>query len=493
MTTPNGRGAGRNRLELCLELVNQAMRCLENNDKECVLRKIEYLIKNQCHDGRLIGKEIANKVKDVVHELWLVSDYEFRCGLLKMLKDLGISKTWVKMAAHTTRQYLDKCLAKCNIDWEGRATRNDIVRQLEDLLRRMGWSETRMCEELWQFIGVDVNAFRRHRIEPCSWLIGLEGLGNLKHPYWLGLRASDLTIWKYDGGVRLMLETSSTVDAIFFPTLLNMIKTPSLVIKWERRAPAAKYVSISITLTYYVVLGANAWPWPELSADELKRILDGFTDEELAEFVGGLLDGDGSILVDKDKEENVNIIVRIAACKNCPKRVIDILKEIIARRFGIVGTIDHLGTDDALVFYGEKAVKLLRRVVRYIHHPIKRLRTELFLALYDGKISGDEFTKLYKPTKYKRGEPDIKRNSGLDVLIRAAPQTHTHGIVMCGLKSPMYLSLIFTLELFNVFSIVVLSLASSSVLSISIAITLGRDGVGSSIICFVCTVKHGIL
>ena len=64
---------------------------------------------------------------------------------------------------------------------------------------------------------------------------------------------------------------------------------------------------------------------------------------------------------------------------------------------------------------------------------------------------------------------------------------------MCGLKSPMYLSLIFTLELFNVFSIVVLSLASSSVLSISIAITLDRDGVGSSIICFVCTVKHGIL
>jgi hypothetical protein len=412
-----------NRLDTCRSLVEEAMRCLENNDKECVLRKIEYLIKNQCHDGRLIGKEIANKVKDVVHELWLVSDYEFRCGLLKMLKDLGISKTWVKMAAHTTRQYLDKCLAKCNIDWEGRATRNDIVRQLEDLLRRMGWSEVKICEEMWRFVGVDVNEFRMHRIEPCSWSIGLEGLGNLKHPYWLGLRASDLTIWKYDGGVRLMLGTSSTVDAIFFPTLLNMIKTPSLVIKWERRAPAAKYVSISITLTYYVVLGANAWPWPELSADELKRILDGFTDEELAEFVGGAIDGDGSVRYVE------SVYVGIMVCKNCPKRaILDVLKEVIAERFGIIGDIYHYESEDALEFHGENAVKLLRRVAKYMHHPLRRLRAELILALYDGRISLEEIERLYEQTEYERGAPDVKRNHGLEAATQAAPQTHTHGV-----------------------------------------------------------------
>ena len=120
--------------------------------------------------------------------------------------------------------------------------------------------------------------------------------------------------------------------------------------------------------------------------------------------------------------------VRFAACKNCPKRVVlDVLRDTIARRFGIVGTIYHFETAYALEFGGEDAVKLLRRIAKYIHHPLRRLRAELILALYDGKISKDEFTKLYEQTEYERGGPDIKRNNGLDVLVRAAPQTHTHG------------------------------------------------------------------
>jgi len=100
---------------------------------------------------------------------------------------------------------------------------------------------------------------------------------------------------------------------------------------------------------------------------------------------------------------------------------------VIAERFGIIGTINQLKTDDALVFGGEKAVRLLRRIIKYMHHPIRRLRAELILAYYDGKISREELMKLYKPTKYKRGAPDVKRNNALEALIRAAPQTHTHG------------------------------------------------------------------
>jgi len=72
-------------------------------------------------------------------------------------------------------------------------------------------------------------------------------------------------------------------------------------------------------------------------------------------------------------------------------------------------------------------VRLLRRIVRYMHHPIRRLRAELVLAYYDGKISRDELIKLYEQTEYVFGAPDVKRNNGLDVLARAAPQTHTHG------------------------------------------------------------------
>ena len=39
------------------------MRCLESNDKDCVTRKIEEAIKANCHDGRLIGKEVADGVR----------------------------------------------------------------------------------------------------------------------------------------------------------------------------------------------------------------------------------------------------------------------------------------------------------------------------------------------------------------------------------------------------------------------------------------------
>jgi len=43
------------RIETCTELVSKAMRCLENNDKKCTMRKIEELIKANCHDGRRGG------------------------------------------------------------------------------------------------------------------------------------------------------------------------------------------------------------------------------------------------------------------------------------------------------------------------------------------------------------------------------------------------------------------------------------------------------
>jgi len=63
------------RIKPCTELIRQAMRCLENNDKECVTRLIEELIKANCHNGNAVGKEVADGVRDVVHELWLRSDY----------------------------------------------------------------------------------------------------------------------------------------------------------------------------------------------------------------------------------------------------------------------------------------------------------------------------------------------------------------------------------------------------------------------------------
>lgn len=413
------------RIELCTELIVQAMKCLENNDKQCVMRKIEELVKANCHDGRLIGKKIADRVRGVVHGLWLVSDDEYRCELLRMLKSLDVSKKWVVKALSMYTKMLNKWIAKCGIDWEYKMARSNIVRQLEDLLRRMGWSEVRMCEELWRFVGVDVNVSRKYGIEPCVWLEGLEPLRNLRRPYWFGLKVSDLVVKKCGNNIVLELSTTNSVDAIFFPVLLNMARTPGLKIEWKRVAPTAKYVRKAIALGYYVDLGIGDWPWPiKLNADELKRILDGFSDEELAMFVSGLLDGDGSVWYDY----NSSVYVKISACKACPKRmVLGILRDIIAKRFGIIGRIYPLNNSDVLSFYGESAVRLLRLIRPFVHHPLRRLRIELILALHDGRISREAFEKLYKMTEYEYGGPDIKRNHALEALARAAPQTHTHG------------------------------------------------------------------
>ena len=415
-----------------MELVNQAMRCLENSDKDRVMRLIEELVRNQCHDGRLIGKEVADGVRGVVHELWLVSDDELRCRLLRLVVELGVSRNWFRSVFNTNTKMLNKWIARCSIARETRnitrETRNNVVKQLEDLLRRLGWSEVRMCEELWRFTGVDVDEFRKYGIEPCVWLEGLESLRDLRRPYWLGLARSDMTVIKRRYSIVLELKTTNSIGAIFFSTL-STVKASSLCIVRGKKAPSAKYVSESINLAYYIIL--NAWPWPiKLSADELKRILDGFTDEELAEFVAGEIDGDGSVKY--DYEDNY-VYVRITACKDCPKRAtLDVLKEVIAKRFGIVGRIESHGANIALAFHGKNAVRLLRRIVEYMHHPIRRLRTELILALYDGRISREVFEKLYEMTEYELGGPDVKRNNGLEILVRAAPQTHTHG----GLKNP---------------------------------------------------------
>ena len=414
------------RIDACMELISKAMKCLENNDKDCVMRKIEELVKADCHNGRLIGKEVADGVRELVHRLWLRNNDEERCELLRMLKSLNVSRTWATRAVHRTIHYLDELLARCGIDWENRTTRNSVIENIEGLLReRFGWSEVKMCEELWQFVGVNVNEFRKYDIEPCSWLSGLELLSDLRCPYWLGMAKSDLVVWKHDNKIRLRLSTTNAIDAIFFPTLLGAVKKPSLNIEFERGAPSAKYVRKAIALGYYVDLGINKWPWPELSTDELEKVLNSFSDEELAKYVAGEIDGDGTVWYD---HENGYVAVFISACKKCPKRmVLDVLKEVIAERFGIVGGDGSLRTNDALVFYNRNAVRLLRLIRPFVHHPLRRLRIELILALYDGRISREVFEKLYKMTEYERGAPDVKRNHALEATTRATPQTHTHG------------------------------------------------------------------
>jgi hypothetical protein len=413
------------RLDKCQRLIEEAVKHLGDGDRECVVRVLEELVRNQCHDGNMIGKEIADKVRGLVYRLWPTSDSEM-CKLLIIFKDLGVSKSWIRVALGMSMKSLNKRLRRCGINWENKMMRNSIIKKIEDLLReRFGWGETRMCEELWRFIGVNIDEFRRHGIEPCVWLNGLEELDNLRNPYWLGLRVSDLAVRRHGNGIGLVLRTSNSISALFFPKILSIIKTPSLEIEWDTARLTIKYVSKPITLSYRIDLSVNTWPWPiKLDIDELERILNGFSDEELAMFIAGLIDGDGMVHYKFKVKE---VIVEVAVCKNCPKGFIPgVLKKVIAERFGIAGN-NYSDEKTILSFNGKNAIKLLKCIVKYMHHPLRRLRAELILALYDGRISPEEFEELYKPTKYKRGEPDVKRNRGLDALVRAAPQTHTHG------------------------------------------------------------------
>jgi hypothetical protein len=400
------------------------------------MRKIEELIKANCHDGRLIGKEVADGVREVVHELWLVSNHEEECRLLRILRDLGLPKGWFRKAFRgLSTNYFNRLLAKCGIDWESKATRNNVVKEVKGLLReKIGWDEVKMCEEMFRFISIDVSEFRRYGIEPCVWLKDLELLSDLRSPYWLGLKSSDLAIAKLNRERRLELElnTTNTVDAIFFPALLGTVKAPSLTIRRERKALAVKYISKPIELSYYVDLSTDERPWPiELSADTLEKILSGFSDGEFAEFVVGIIDGDGTVVYYYDYESRSEIVfVAIAMCRDCPKSfILDMLRGAIAKKFEVIGYINSVKVKaiNALVFYNKNAVKLLRYITKHMHHPLKRLRAELILAYYDGRISREEFERLYRQTMYKRGEPDIKRNHALEAIIRVAPQTHTHG------------------------------------------------------------------
>ena len=420
------------RIETCQETIKEARRCLKNNDKECTMRKIEELIKANCHDGRLIGKEVANEVKELVHELWFDSSDEYRCELLAKLVEFGVSRNWIRSIFNTNTKMINKWITRCGIHDIARtsARRSDIVKKIEKLLReKFGWNEIRMCEELFKFIGVDVNEFRKYGIEPCIWLNGLKLLSDLKNPYWFGLRASDLAVEKHEKAIELNLKTTNTIDAVFFPMILNIIKTPRPEIMWGRIISGTRHVAKSIALSFCVDLGPNEWPWPiKINADELKKILDGFSDEEPAMFIAGLLDGDGSVWCIFD-DNNVYAYVGITACKACPKRVIlDVLKKVIVKRLNIVGSIKSQKAGSIFVINSKDTIRLLKLIRPYVHHPLRRLRVELILAYYEGRINLEAFRKLYEMTEYMLGAPDIKHNHGLETLARAAPQTHTHGV-----------------------------------------------------------------
>jgi len=401
------------RIETCTELIKQAMKCLENGDKECVVRLIEELVKNQCHDGNVVSKEVADSVRDAAHELWLVSDNEYRCRLLKMFENLGVSRRWVMIALRIYTKFLDRWLARCSVKWKSRTARYSVIERVEGMLReRLGWSEVKMCEELWRFVNVDIDEFRRHNMDLCDWLyIQTDDV------YLMGIALSDLSKViiqdKNNKYVKITLDTTNTIDAVLFPRLLQPVRKPTIIMAWAN--------GTIVNTMYRICIKADKWKW--MNFEELIKQIRALKPKDIPRLIAGVIDGDG--LIDYFFAASTER-VEIVACKACKKRIfLDILQEALDK-LGIKGNI-YEGDDTAvLIVFGENAIKLLRFIMPYLHHPLRRLRAKLLLAYQDGNIDYKTFVELYEQTKY-RGKDDPKRNKALEVLARAAPQTHTHG------------------------------------------------------------------
>jgi hypothetical protein len=400
-----------NRSELCQRLIEEARKCLGSGDRECVLRKIEELVRANCHDGRILGKEVAGKVKGIVHELWLVSDNELRCKLLRTLRELGVTKKWVRGALKMNRKDLDKkWRTRCNIEWGIRIKRRDIVKRVEGLLReRFGWSETRMCETLLKYIGVDTEAFRKYGIEPCDWVhAGFDDI------YLMGIILSDSHIEVVNNYVEIQLGTTNTIGAVFF---LSLLREPSLSISWFNGKTRL------VEVRYLIVLGkVDKWGW--VNREELIKRVRALRPEDVPRLIAGAVDGDGSISYDFDRSRP---FINIVSCKACEKRIfLDALQEAL-RKLGIEGKIYESSDSAVLEVYGKEAVKLLRLITPHLRHPLKHLRAKLILMLHDRKIDYDTFAELYSQTMYEDRNNDPKRCRAIDILAQAAPQTHTHG------------------------------------------------------------------
>jgi hypothetical protein len=410
------------RIETCTELIRQAMRCLENNDKDCVMRLIEELIKADCHDGRLIGKEVADGVRGLVHELWSrdSDNYGLRCKLLMLFRSLDVSKSWIRNAMNMSTKTLNKWSIKCGIELKSKAGRINIVKRVVDLLReRFGWDEVRMCETLLKYIGVDAEVLRRYGIEPCDWVHA-----GFDEVYFMGIALTDLgnsetfKFYKKRKYIKASLSTTNAVDAVLFSLLLPV--QPTVKIWWVDRETGI------VEVGYFITVRADEWEWANY--EELIKRIRTLRPEDVPRLIAGAVDGDGTI---EYSFTNSTPYIKITACKACGKRVfLDALQEALGK-LGIKSHIyeDKVSNGARLEVRGRNAIKLLRLITPHLRHPLKRLRAKLILMLHDGKIDGKAFTELYEQTEYKdEDKDDPKRCRAIEVLARAAPQTHTRGV-----------------------------------------------------------------
>lgn len=190
---------------------------------------------------------------------------------------------------------------KCGIEWGNKTRRNNIVEGVEGLLwERFGWSEIKMREEMWRFIDIEVDEFRKYGIELCDWVYV-----QTDDVYFMGIALSDLYVKfvkinknKY---VKVALDTTNAIDAIFFSLLL---KKPSITMSWINRE-----MSI-VAVEYYIVTKANKWGCA--NHEELIRRVSALEPMDVPKLIAGAVDGDSSI---KYKFTASTPSIEITACR----------------------------------------------------------------------------------------------------------------------------------------------------------------------------------
>jgi len=402
------------RIETCTELIRQVTKCLENNNKQCTMRLIGEMIRLGCHNGRLVGGEIANHVRDAFHELWLISDNKTRCEILSLLKNLGISRRWLGDASGSGGK-IGNWLKKCGIEIERRATKSKIIEEIEDLMRELGWSKEIMCKEVLRLIGIKVDEIEEYGINVCDWIT------DINEAYFVGLVMSDIADRVVRGKkreyVKVSLHTTDGVSAVLFLMILlhfSQIGNVGISFNWSD-TPERRGVKDIVAVEFYVYVRREKWRW--LNIEEIIKYIKTLDPEDIVRVIAGEVDGDGEVYFHSANSEPR---IKISACKKCTKRIfLDIIQEALLK-LGIMSRIYELESAAELEVYGEDAIKLLRLLALHLHHPVKRIRAMLMLMHHDGKIDHNTFKELYESEYY-----ELKRGRALDALARAAPQTHT--------------------------------------------------------------------
>jgi len=299
------------------------------------------------------------------------------------------------------------------------AGRGRLVEEIEMMLRKeFGWNEVVMSERMWRFIGVNTEELLNYGIDPNAWLQTLSNL-SINDTYMLGAVHGDIYVRTMSTNwYEVSATTSSTTGVMYFERLMRTIKIPGIDISIRRRRKEGRRPNV-IYVKFYVLLRRDEWPWH----DEDYEIMKNFSTTELLRYIAGLTDTDGSIMIVKSREYSFEVSITSANIDFLKK-----LRDVIYERLGIIGHVfNDRGNGGKLRFERQEAVQLCELLRPYLSHPIRRLRTELYLMYYNGELAEKEFDRFYEPLEYDNNGDDPKRLRAVDMLTQAAPQTHTHG------------------------------------------------------------------